>query len=350
MTDYRQMQVRQDTSARWKALNPTLVSGEYGLATDTKELKIGDGVTPWNNLLSITGEADIAEQIARGIYKGQDLAVKFAGEISSGNYSSVFAWLHARIQARNYAGIYPGDYFYAQCSAGTVGGQAVAAVNRKCTIAGIELYRMCGDSEPLMRNHITVYAGNTGENVQWNGVNNNNGTEDNPCPWKASKLYALLNGVDNAGSNVGGNVGYDASAGGYLQLFPEELQGYMVEQRIYMDKRYSSTAVLTENNGNEWQGRGKLFVPSEIEMYGHPIFSAGSTGSNNNAARGPYCQFPIFKTAGDAGRFLYGRASLWLSSVSEGSSAGACNVYALGIASRDGTSSTLRAPLCFHMS
>jgi len=41
---------RRDTAANWTAVNPVLLSGEWGLETDTRKLKIGDGVTAWNAL------------------------------------------------------------------------------------------------------------------------------------------------------------------------------------------------------------------------------------------------------------------------------------------------------------
>ena len=57
MTDYTQIQVRQDTSARWASINPILLAGEFGYATDTKILKKGDGTTTWNNLPTIAEKA-----------------------------------------------------------------------------------------------------------------------------------------------------------------------------------------------------------------------------------------------------------------------------------------------------
>ncbi len=41
---------RRGTAAEWAAQNPTLVDGEIGFETDTKVIKIGDGVTAWNDL------------------------------------------------------------------------------------------------------------------------------------------------------------------------------------------------------------------------------------------------------------------------------------------------------------
>ena len=45
-----QCQLRRDTAANWNANNPTLLSGEQGLETDTKRVKVGDGTTAWRTL------------------------------------------------------------------------------------------------------------------------------------------------------------------------------------------------------------------------------------------------------------------------------------------------------------
>jgi hypothetical protein len=42
---------RRGTSAEWASANPVLDAGEIGYETNTKVIKIGDGVTPWNTLL-----------------------------------------------------------------------------------------------------------------------------------------------------------------------------------------------------------------------------------------------------------------------------------------------------------
>jgi hypothetical protein len=44
------IQIRRDISAKWSLNNPILLEGEIGYETNTTYMKIGDGVTPWNNL------------------------------------------------------------------------------------------------------------------------------------------------------------------------------------------------------------------------------------------------------------------------------------------------------------
>jgi hypothetical protein len=47
--------MRRATAAAWTSANPVLTSGEPGYETDTKKLKIGDGVTPWATLTYFAG-------------------------------------------------------------------------------------------------------------------------------------------------------------------------------------------------------------------------------------------------------------------------------------------------------
>lgn len=44
------LQLRYDTAANWTSNNPTLLAGEIGTESDTKKMKMGDGVTAWTSL------------------------------------------------------------------------------------------------------------------------------------------------------------------------------------------------------------------------------------------------------------------------------------------------------------
>ena len=41
---------RRDTASNWTSNNPTLLAGEWGIESDTKKFKIGDGTTAWQSL------------------------------------------------------------------------------------------------------------------------------------------------------------------------------------------------------------------------------------------------------------------------------------------------------------
>jgi hypothetical protein len=45
-----QIQLRNDTSANWTSVNPTLAQGEVGVEIDTNKMKIGVGNLAWNDL------------------------------------------------------------------------------------------------------------------------------------------------------------------------------------------------------------------------------------------------------------------------------------------------------------
>ena len=45
-----QIQIRRDTAANWTSVDPILAEGEFGLETDTNQIKIGDGVLAWTSL------------------------------------------------------------------------------------------------------------------------------------------------------------------------------------------------------------------------------------------------------------------------------------------------------------
>lgn len=52
------IQYRRGTAADWIAKNPVLAEGEPGYETDTKLVKIGDGISTWNQLEYSTGGSD----------------------------------------------------------------------------------------------------------------------------------------------------------------------------------------------------------------------------------------------------------------------------------------------------
>lgn len=53
------IKVKRGTSVSWSARNPVLSAGEPGVETDTGQMKIGDGITAWNNL-PYTGAGGVA--------------------------------------------------------------------------------------------------------------------------------------------------------------------------------------------------------------------------------------------------------------------------------------------------
>jgi hypothetical protein len=56
--------LKRGTEARWAELNPILDPGEPGFVYDRNRLKIGDGVTPWNDLPYIDGKSAVTNYVS----------------------------------------------------------------------------------------------------------------------------------------------------------------------------------------------------------------------------------------------------------------------------------------------
>ena len=80
------IQIRKGTATQWSSTNPVLGSGEPGFDTTNKILKIGDGSTVWNSLLSTSFVADSAifsnVNVLSAVYDSVSFSVQ-AQEISS---------------------------------------------------------------------------------------------------------------------------------------------------------------------------------------------------------------------------------------------------------------------------
>lgn len=62
-------QLKRGLAGAWERANPILAPGEPGWTLDTHVLKIGDGVTPWNDLNSVSGTAIAEADIQKAVNK-----------------------------------------------------------------------------------------------------------------------------------------------------------------------------------------------------------------------------------------------------------------------------------------
>lgn len=249
----------------------------------------------------------LCSSLQNGTYEGVNLEIKFAAEIAQ--YTSVWAWMAARIKAGNFFGLQIGDYIPFVLSAGTVAGYTIKQQNFKAVIAGIDVYIHKGYIMPTSSDHhidfITEELCDT--RVAWNPANNNNGTSLQPCSWLASAIYAVLNGIYNYTTSAYGQVahGADASAGGILQLLPPELQNVIVNKKQTLGVKYSATQLLQRPLDQNYTEMGKLWLPSECEIKGTFDLST----SRENELTNPYPIFRIeknlikFNSAGKEGSY-----------------------------------------------
>lgn len=272
-------------------------------------------------------------------YVGQNLTVKFADEIKG--YSDEWAWAKARKNAGNYAGMHVGDYIPITCSNGYV---------LNAQIAGINTYTGYGDQQ--VGNHIDFICKELWNDLHvMNKVNYNNGNANSPSPFLASDLNYWLNSmsgnVPNSTSDAAVTTEVDYTAGGVLYYLPDKLKNQIVPKRILLPSRYTEGQVLTNDNSYAWQSTGKLWIPSEVEVYGAPYWG------NSGYGAGGFVQYPYF--ANNMNRFKRrcssnDRCHWWLLSASAGNStyfAYAGNSGHCGNLSA--TTTWIAAPVCFRI-
>ena len=271
--------------------------------------------TARSNAQAALNNAEYNRQGQLGKYGGQNIATILAGEIGSG---SVYDALHKRIAAANFAGLRVGDYL----DVPLVSASAVAAQQSvRFLLAHIDPYLYCGDNSK--GHHIafiasapvavakTVTGVANDSYLMWNTANTNQGTADVKNPYLNSNLKA------------------------WEKLFeaclPEGRTKYLLTQRVLLEERYSASGALSDSNSWSWQDIGKVWSPSEMEVYGCPVW--GTKGYSV----GFDCQFDLFR---DTAHRLNGtRCSWWLRSVMGGSSSNVCYVNNNGNANY--TSATL---------
>jgi hypothetical protein len=274
---------------------------------------------------------------------GADLTVEFAGEIAANPYyGDPWAWIRDRIRADNTRDIYVADYIPLTLTDGKT---------FIMEIAGIDTYYRYGSAD--VGHHIDFISRDCHPDTHvWNKADFNNGTTVSPHPWLASDLNAWLNSmqtnVPNATAADPALVAVDYRATGVLDKFPAALSALIVPKNILLPVRYTAGALLTNDNSWAWTSTGKLWIPSEIEVYGCEYW-----GSKNGYSSGGFQQYPIFaqnmkrvKGAGDGGdrtgwRLLsaYGGSSADCSRV-DGGGGGGYNAAAYA---------GLRVPLCFRI-
>lgn len=301
------------------------------LAADRKfgEVANEDGTYSYNDVTPYTQEGDeygakeinhenthtnYAIEAADHTYQGVDLTERFAEEIAG--YANSWRWIKARIAAANFDGLHIGDYIPIY-----MGDYLI-----KMKIAGMDTYYKTTDDQ--LGHHIDWISEDCyPDTVQWFTSNNNNGTADEAAPYLKSTVKKFLDGL--------------------VSKLPTEVKEVISDKRFLLESRYSASGTLTDSTAWAWKDLGKLWIPSEYEVFGSCVWASNPYGS------GQAVQYPIFangfinriKKAGDGG----GRAYWWLLSVCSGSSIGACTVSGNGNAHNYNCSYAIRVPVCFRI-
>ena len=277
--------------------------------------------TARTNATTALNNAEYNRQGLIGKYPGQSLATLLAGEVSGS--ATIYDALHKRVQAANFSGMRVGDYIDVPLvSASNVAAQQSA----RFLLAHFDPYYQCGDrakghhiafiaSAPVaVAKTVTGVANDS--YLMWSTANTNQGTADVKNPYLNSNLKA------------------------WEKLFeaclPEGLTKYLLTQRVLLEERYNASGALNDSNSWSWQDIGKVWSPSEMEVYGCPVW--GTKGYSV----GFDCQFDLFR---DTAHRLNGtRYAWWLRSVRGGSSSDVCYVSDYGHAGYTSATDTWGRP------
>ena len=332
-------------------------------------------------------------------YDGVDLTSKFADEISG--YTDPGAWVRARIRANNFNGIHVNDYIPFTTTNG---------LSFKARVAGIDPYYEYGDSDvghhidficeelwPTLHqinqanyNNELIPAENVasdGTSTQYvitkpmygvakvtlSGTDLTGWTYDKDTytltfsaapaagtmvvtgtgsehPWLASDAYLYVNSLaGHVANGTGLNPAIkrvDYTNDGIYHYLPDWLKAAIIAKQFQLNKRYSTSGVLSDENGSGWANLGKLWLPTEVEVYGCPVW--GSKGGNG---LGGSIQYPYF--VGNMRRLKKRngiRYYWWLLSPYTNTS-GWCYVYDSGNAyySYSASADWIAAPICFRI-
>lgn len=256
-------------------------------------------------LVPVGGDTVAAAKMADRLYTGVELPYKFS-EIKS----------MLATQSVELGNIHVSDYIPLTLTTGEI---------CDMQIAGIDTYYNTTDQ--AIPHHIDFISKDClTTTVQWNTTNKNNAAASGGYPWLESNLYSWLNNT-------------------VLNYIPTDVKNLIANKRFLLEQR--SGGSTTESTGWGWQDIGKLWVPTEFEVFGTVVWVTKGYSAMQSV------QYPIFannwlariKGAGRGGS----RAWWWELSARGGDTTGCCHVGNYGNARYVTASAAGRAPLCFRI-
>jgi hypothetical protein len=251
-------------------------------------------------------------------YVGKDLSEKYT-----------FAELHKLVAAGDFSDIEIGDYYPIMLNgtyydAATETAKTISNEKVFLEVAAINPYIGTGDTE-LTKPHIAFVSRDCLANtVQMRSENSTWYNADENTPWLGSAAYATLNDADNGIIKLVENVVGDS---------------YIFNMRYIAETMAAGASSPTTWS---WKNRGKLWLPTESEVYGRSVWQANGFACGIN-----YNQLPIFagstrhivKHSGNGGA----RCHWWLATAASASNF--CVVYNNGYADYSGAANARRVPL-----
>lgn len=244
--------------------------------------------------------------------------------------------LHQKVSAGDFSGIQNGDYWPITLN-GTVKDYATGETKTLSNAvfnleANIQVYKQYGDT--AVPNHILFCSRDLLPwTVKMRSADTTWYNDSETNPWRGSYLFQTLNAADGvlplvAATGIGAHM-YTGPNGGGMRFLLET-------------KATGATAAVSWG----WGDRGKLFLPTEREVWGQDIWSEHTWGG------GAAVQWPVF--AGSLKHIIKGlgnggsRYHWWCQSPYTGSAANFAYVDNGGHPNTTGAAATwISAPLCF---
>lgn len=363
----------------------------------TEEIRASTYLAQGRSNIRTQEQTDIVRlgNIANKTYAGENLAVKFAQEIA--DFTDEWEWIKARITAGNFDGLNIGDYISVTCTNNNTFNARIAGINTYKgygdTAVSNHIDFISASVWPTafkmnlknFNNGLPSTENLTGDGtttafvltrpfpsiteVKVGGTATTAYTYDaathtitfttapadqaaitvscakQECPWQVSNGYHFLNSLAGSVPNGTGNdpelEAVDYTSGGVYYFLPDALKNVIVEKLLLLPKRFSASGIQSNDTGLSWVDAGKLWLPSEVEITGAPIWGNAGYGA------GGFVQYPLF--AQNMNRNI-GRNYWWSLSSSAGSSANFVCFYSGGNVSYYGASGDFRGPVCFRIS
>ncbi len=241
-----------------------------------------------------------------------------------------YTWkqLEEKVKKADYSDLLIGDYKIFSLQGDT--NKLTARIAGIDTYYGTRVYYTSGTTRFILNHHIDFICDELLDTFksEWDDNNSNNGDGSYKQPYANSQLFHFL--TDK------------------VKMLPSDLQSVIGRKTILLETRYSAAGSLNSANGAEWADIGKLWIPTEYEVFGYI-----SKGTNPYSA-GLMIQYPLFinntkyrlKKSLDDNQYH----DWWLNTTCSGNTTQSCSVSVQGRPDSLPVQWKAYAPICFTIS
>ena len=275
----------------------------------------------------------------------KDLAYTFADEVAEYE-GNAWAWLKARLNSNNFSDICIGDIMRVDTTYEISPGNTFYFGAR---VVGINTYR---GFNRTVKNHIDFCSARCFPVPhRYNMIDTNNGNALQGVNWLASDLYLWLNSLSGSISSdfEGGTQAVDYTSDGVYYYLPENLKNAITPKEAVLSYRYSESGYLSDDSNFGTGYMGKLWLPTENEVFGIPVMGGKTQNTLKNAIQYPWFT-SVYNRAKYVGNSGGKTASWWLSTASTNSDKNKwCNVSWSGEPTHADATTAYSVPVCFRI-